>query len=112
MKNVHLEALEHRDSIIFMHQIKEGPANKSFGLQVAKLAGVPPSVINVAKEKLRTLENQIETTEVIIEANVGEDFVPDTPSVQIAKEIAELDVDSLTPKDALNLLYKLKNVLD
>ncbi len=112
MKNVHLEALEHRDSIIFMHQIKEGPANKSFGLQVAKLAGVPPSVISVAKEKLRTLENQIETTEVIIEANVGEDFVPDTPSVQIAKEISELDVDSLTPKDALNLLYKLKNVLD
>ena len=56
--NVHLNAEEYKDRIIFMHKVIEGPANKSYGLQVAKLAGIPDNVITVAREQLRLLENQ------------------------------------------------------
>lgn len=61
--NVHLDAMEHEDNIVFLHLLQEGPANKSYGLQVAKLAGIPPPVINEAKEKLAQLENYSEAAD-------------------------------------------------
>ena len=64
MANVHLDATEHEDHVVFMHNIQEGPANRSFGLQVAKLAGVPDSVLSLARDKLKQLETgkiQVET---------------------------------------------------
>ena len=57
MANVHLDATEHEDHVVFLHQIQEGPANRSFGLQVAKLAGVPDSILRAAKDKLGELES-------------------------------------------------------
>ncbi|HAN67538.1 MAG TPA: DNA mismatch repair protein MutS, partial [Halieaceae bacterium] len=56
MANVHLDATEHEDHVVFLHNIQEGPANRSFGLQVAKLAGIPDSVLRAAREKLQALE--------------------------------------------------------
>src|SRR5262249_15919633 len=58
VRNVHLNATEHGDQIIFLHAVKEGPANQSYGLQLAQLAGVPQNVIRCAKKKLQELENQ------------------------------------------------------
>ncbi len=56
--NVHLDAVEHEDRIVFLHNVQEGPASKSYGLQVAQLAGIPKTVIEQAKQKLQTLERQ------------------------------------------------------
>jgi DNA mismatch repair protein MutS len=56
--NVHLSAVEHKDRIVFMHHVDEGPASQSYGLAVAQLAGVPPKVIREAKRYLVELENQ------------------------------------------------------
>jgi DNA mismatch repair protein MutS len=57
--NVHLDAVEHGDSIVFMHRVQDGPADRSYGLQVAALAGVPPVVIQQARQRLRLLERQM-----------------------------------------------------
>ena len=59
MANVHLDATEHEDHVVFLHQIQEGPANRSFGLQVAKLAGVPKDILDAAKDKLHELESGV-----------------------------------------------------
>ena len=111
MKNVHLGAIEHQENIVFLHKIKEGPANRSFGIQVAKLAGVPPSVITTAKEKLRTLETG-SYVEAIKQDLPQEDLFSDNPSKLLVNEITDVDIDNLSPKEALDFLYKLKNVLD
>jgi DNA mismatch repair protein MutS len=60
--NVHLDAIEHDNEIIFLHQVKNGPANKSYGLQVAKLAGIPNDVMRIAQEKLNQLEESLPHT--------------------------------------------------
>ena len=110
--NIHLTATEHNDHIIFMHSVHEGPANQSYGLQVAQLAGVPQPVINNAKEKLLQLEK----------TPIGQDIVPgstapmqvDMFSQQPSKleaEMSKLDPDSLTPRQALESLYRLKQLL-
>ena len=111
MKNVHLEAIEHQENIVFLHKIKEGPANRSFGIQVAKLAGVPSSVIATAREKLRTLETN-SLSEATKENLPQEDLFSESPSKLLVNEITDLDIDNLSPKEALDFLYKLKNVLD
>jgi len=111
MKNVHLEAIEHQENIVFLHKIKEGPANRSFGIQVAKLAGVPSNVITTAREKLRTLETN-SFPEATKENLPQEDLFSESPSKVLINEITDLDIDNLSPKEALDLLYKLKNVVD
>ena len=111
MKNVHFGAIEHQENIVFLHKIKEGPANRSFGIQVAKLAGVPSNVITTAREKLRTLETN-SFPETIKENLPQEDLFSESPSKLLVNEITDLDIDNLSPKEALDLLYKLKNVVD
>lgn len=104
--NVHLDATEHHDQLIFLHKLKSGPANQSYGLQVAKLAGVPHSVIHQAKSKLNTLENTVVTaipqqTELCLE--------PEThPVIDALKNIS---LDELTARDALMMLYEWKKMV-
>ena len=106
-RNVHLRAREYGDEIIFMYSVKEGPASQSYGLQVAKLAGVPPQVIETAKEKLRTLEkNEIKVEKPLL--TMQSDLFVMPTSDQIRQRIIKLDVDSITPRQALELLYELK----
>ncbi|MFC3034200.1 DNA mismatch repair protein MutS [Pseudoalteromonas fenneropenaei] len=113
--NVHLDAVEHGDTIAFKHKVLEGPASKSFGLQVAALAGVPKAVIATAKHKLSLLEahqSVIESTtasktKVKQTAVVQQlDLLPQTSEVEL--RLAALDPNDLTPKQALELLYELK----
>jgi DNA mismatch repair protein MutS len=111
--NVHLDAVEHRDRIVFLHAVEEGPANRSYGLQVAQLAGVPPSVIRAARKRLSELE------ELGLTANPQRDLfapaaaVPEEPPRNAALELLRAaDPDALTPREALDLLYRLRQKLD
>ena len=104
LENIHLEAKEHNNSIVFLYEVKPGPASKSYGLQVAALAGVPDDVIKVAKTRLVQLEEtESKTADVTSELHIHLDH-------PIIDEIAEIEPDSLTPKQALDLIYRLKEM--
>ncbi|CAM3389746.1 DNA mismatch repair protein MutS [Halomonas lysinitropha] len=115
--NVHLTAAEHRDGIVFMHRVEDGPASQSYGLQVAQLAGVPQGVIARAKEKLATLEQQeIDQGSRLpgVTADAGEprqaDLFASTPH-PLVEQLGSLDPDELSPRQALELLYRWKKTL-
>jgi DNA mismatch repair protein MutS len=107
--NVHLDATEHGDHLIFLHTVKDGPANQSYGLQVAALAGVPPKVITAARKYLHELERRSAATnaaapqqELLLELPAD---IEEHPAVGALKEV---DPDSMTPREALDALYRLK----
>ena len=112
LANVHLDAVEHKDHIVFLHSVEDGPANQSYGLQVAQLAGVPAGVIRAAKKHLQQLEQD----------GVARGRQPDLFSLPAAPEppadsaliekLRELVPDALTPKQALEALYALKSMLE
>jgi len=107
--NVHLEAMEHGDKIVFLHAVKEGAASQSYGLQVAALAGIPRSVIEQAKVKLQHLEN---TAYQEVQQDLGSTqldlFSVNEPSPAIAL-LEGANLDDFTPKQALDFLYQLKS---
>jgi DNA mismatch repair protein MutS len=110
--NVHLDATEHGDKLIFLHTVKEGPANQSYGLQVAALAGVPQKVISAARRYLRELERRsAETHEPRPQQELLLEMPADEPEPEIVRALRELDPDAMTPKEALDALYKLKQSL-
>ena len=102
--NVHVTAVEHQDRIVFLHHIQDGAASKSYGLQVAALAGVPSSVIHAARSKLLELE----------QLAFQPDLFSPTPVVQslfhhpVLEALIDIEPDQLTPKAALDCLYQLK----
>jgi DNA mismatch repair protein MutS len=109
--NVHLDAVEHKDSVVFLHAVEEGPASQSYGLQVAGLAGVPKPVIRQAKKYLQLLEessvtrgNQADLFTKTIEI----ESEPETDPLR--EEMAQVNPDELTPREALELLYRLKKL--
>ncbi|OON61193.1 DNA mismatch repair protein MutS [Massilia sp. KIM] len=119
--NVHLSAVEHKDSIVFLHAVQEGPASQSYGLQVAQLAGVPPAVIKAARKHLARLEAQAldATPQLDLFAAPGADApqLEETAPAAYASEpaddglrdaLAAIDPDALTPREALERLYELK----
>ncbi|MBQ0747303.1 MAG: DNA mismatch repair protein MutS [Marinobacter sp.] len=124
--NVHLTATEHDDSIVFLHNVHEGPASQSYGLQVAKLAGVPQNVILNAKAQLKLLENSAvpATTRPTSVAEAarkqtaasgqvvyqGDMFASAEPSA-VEESLQGLDLDGLSPREAMNRLYELKGLL-
>jgi DNA mismatch repair protein MutS len=108
--NVHLDATEHKGRLVFLHAVKPGPANQSYGLQVAALAGVPSGVIKRARAYLHTLESQRPAS-------------PENPQAQLpltqptgraeernplADALDDIDPDALSPREALEVLYRLK----
>ena len=109
LHNVHIDAVEHGDSIVFLHSVKDGPANQSYGLHVAKLAGVPNDVIRNAKQRLR-----------ILEQSSTPDFSPQFalplepeetkhPAIELLENISP---DDLSPRKALDLVYELRAKLE
>ena len=104
INNIHINAVEHGDKIVFLHSVKPGPANQSYGLQVAQLAGVPRDVIKLAKSKLTELENQ----SVSNHQESGQFEMFSDRIHPVVEKLQDLDIDELTPKAALDLLYKLK----
>lgn len=112
--NVHLNAIEHHDKIVFMHQVEEGPASQSYGLQVAALAGVPHQVIQTAKRILSQLENQsVKQPKTVLhpEKKPQLDLFTDPRAEQLLQQFETLSLDEMTPKMALDTLYALKNGL-
>ncbi|KFL35536.1 DNA mismatch repair protein MutS [Arenimonas donghaensis] len=113
--NVHLDAIEHGDRLVFMHAVKDGPANRSFGLQVAALAGLPRSVVEQARRTLAALEQRGQSQAVPAMDPAALDapqqfglFAPQTSPAMEALDA--IDPDELTPKQALEALYRLRQL--
>ncbi|MCM8566553.1 DNA mismatch repair protein MutS [Thauera linaloolentis] len=109
--NVHLDAVEHGHRIVFLHALEEGPASQSYGIEVAALAGIPTPVIRDARRRLRVLENRE------IHAGPQADLfatMPETEAEPLSHpaltELAGIDPDALTPREALERLYALKRL--
>jgi DNA mismatch repair protein MutS len=110
--NVHLDAVEHKDTIVFLHAVEEGPASQSYGLQVAQLAGVPKNVIRNARRYLQMLEDASLTRGGQSDLFVaGKDEPAVAPEADALREALEaISPDELSPREALELLYKLKRL--
>ncbi len=108
-ENVHLDATEHDGQLVFLHAVKPGPANQSYGLQVASLAGVPPTVIRRAKAYLKTLESQQAAHANSPQGQLPLDVRDEAPD-ELRAAVENLDPDGLTPKQALDALYRLKDL--
>jgi DNA mismatch repair protein MutS len=132
--NVHLDAVEHGDSLVFLHAVKEGPANRSFGLHVAALAGLPKPVLAAARRYLAALEGGAAGLVVEEPAGAAEPASPDRDDEAAAPdrtlpsaagrqlglfadeplalaELRALDPDAMTPREALEALYRLRSLL-
>ncbi|WP_316673048.1 DNA mismatch repair protein MutS [uncultured Tolumonas sp.] len=108
--NVHFDAIEHGDSVAFMHTVQDGAANRSYGIQVAALAGVPRSVINQARAKLHELESRDHSAPTVKNGDSQAAAMP-LPTIEeneLYNALDMLDPDQLSPRDALDWLYKLK----
>lgn len=116
LANVHLDAVEHGDSIVFMHHVQDGAASKSFGLQVAQLAGVPKAVIKQARHKLSELEQHGSTASVKAEVKTASTVIQPQLSLletehPVVEQLRDINPDDLTARQALELLYQLKQQL-
>ncbi|GIU30667.1 DNA mismatch repair protein MutS [Shewanella colwelliana] len=105
--NVHLDAIEHGDNIVFMHAVQEGAASKSYGLQVAALAGVPAKVVQAAKYKLHHLESRDKDNTLPDGQQPVINFPAPVQSAALDR-LEAINPDNLSPKQALDLLYELK----
>jgi DNA mismatch repair protein MutS len=113
--NVHLDATEHGDSLVFLHAVREGPASRSYGLQVAQLAGVPREIIAAARRTLALLEarsahagpTNSPQAELPFAAALPTDAPADPRARDFLEQLAALDPDALTPRAALELIYDL-----
>ncbi|MEE4639188.1 MAG: DNA mismatch repair protein MutS, partial [Wenzhouxiangella sp.] len=107
--NVHLEAREHGERIVFLHSVREGPASQSYGIQVAKLAGVPKPVIAQARKHLNRLENdaaRAASPQLGLFENMP--VKSEGPPDELRELLAEIEPDEMSPRDALDYLYRLK----
>ncbi|AIT09932.1 DNA mismatch repair protein MutS [Candidatus Francisella endociliophora] len=108
IKNIHFEAKEYKDNIYFMHKAIDGAAKKSYGIQVANLAGIPKDVLNSAKKNLHKLENR----QSVIDSNQFQDSLELEIAQQkspLQEKLDSIDVNSITPLEALNILSSLKS---
>lgn len=112
LANVHLGAVEHNDRIVFMHAVEEGPANQSYGIQVAALAGIPGAVVRAARKQLREFEQRttVDPLQPDLFAQSGPEAAESEPHPAL-EQLADIDPDSLTPRQALDALYALKGLL-
>ncbi len=118
--NLHFDAVEHADGIVFLHAAEEGPANRSYGLQVAKLAGVPSTVVRRARDYLARLDKFSAADgaqrDLFAPIGVAAQDEPEVPAVlpgadAVSAQLAALDPDAMTPRDALAALYELRKLL-
>ena len=127
--NVHLDATEHGEGIVFLHAVKDGPANRSYGLQVAQLAGVPANVIVEARRYLEHLESERDRRRGLViaagEASAAQSELPlfgvsqaggrapaGATADALRRALAAIDPDQLSPRAALEALYALRRLLD
>ncbi len=112
LANVHLGAVEHNDRIVFMHAVEDGPANQSYGIQVAALAGIPGAVVRAARKQLREFEQRA-AVDPLQPDLFAQDFVAEPAVVEphpVVEQLSALNPDDLTPREALEALYALKKL--
>ena len=112
MANVHLDAMEHGDRIVFLHALKDGPADRSYGLHVAALAGIPKEVLSRAKTRLKELETAaLHPSAPQPSGNVQMPLFQNAAEHPLVEALESIDPDELTPRQALDVLYKLQDIL-
>ncbi|MEY4911789.1 MAG: mismatch repair protein MutS, partial [Pseudomonadota bacterium] len=112
--NVHVSATESGHDIVFLHEIQSGPASRSYGIQVARLAGMPAAVLNHARHALATLETQALESQAQVDL-FAMPVIPDIATENIAahaieQALAAINPDNLSPREALEALYQLKQI--
>jgi DNA mismatch repair protein MutS len=110
--NVHFNAVEHKDGIVFLHAVEEGPANQSYGLQVARLAGVPATVIRGARTHLARLDHFSARRDGDLFAAIAPPADPAPADSSLRDRLKALDPDAMSPRDAHDMLYELKRLAD
>ena len=108
--NVHVSAVESGQDVVFLHQIEPGPASKSYGIQVARLAGMPVALVNQARQTLNALEAQAIDARAQVDLFAPPPAVEPAPASAVDTALAAIDPDALSPRDALELLYQLKTL--
>jgi DNA mismatch repair protein MutS len=110
--NIHVSAVEHKDRIVFLHAVEEGPASQSYGIQVAQLAGIPPPVVRAARKHLAGLEEEAASRSPQGDLFAVQPPRREPPAHPALEALRETRPDSLSPKEALDLVYRLKRLLD
>lgn len=108
IKNVHVDAIEEDGKVTFLHKVKEGPIDKSYGIHVARLAGLPEDLLKRASEFLASYESH-EKREVFVQQSLN--FEEKHEDNKLEEKIKEIDILKMTPMDAINFLYELKNTI-
>jgi DNA mismatch repair protein MutS len=109
--NVHVGAVEAGHDIVFLHEIQAGPASRSYGIQVAKLAGMPAAVLHHARHALEALEAKAGEDDLQVNLFDAPELVEDTPAHNpLAQALADINPDQLSPREALEALYQLKKL--
>ena len=108
--NVHVGAAESGDRIVFLHQIEPGPASRSYGVQVARLAGMPASLVRQARATLEALEAQSREGQAQVDLFAAPPATPTVESSPLERAVATLEPDTLSPREALETLYRLKSL--
>jgi len=108
--NVHVSAAESGRDIVFLHEVQAGPASRSYGIQVARLAGMPASVLNHAQHALAALENSASASQAQVDLFAAPPEPAQAVTSAVEAELARIDPDTLSPRDALEALYRLKKL--
>ena len=108
--NMHVSAVEAASNIVFLHHIEPGPASKSYGIAVAKLAGIPAGVVNHARHALQALETQQLDARAQVDLFAVPPEVVEPAQSRLAQALGNMDPDMLSPREALEALYRLKNL--
>ena len=108
--NLHVSAAESGDDIVFLHAIEPGPASRSYGVQVARLAGMPPALIRQARATLEALETQSRAGDAQVDLFAAPPAAPAAAASEVEEALARIDPDTLTPREALDALYQLKKL--
>ena len=110
--NLHLKAREHNGKVVFLYQVLEGPANQSYGVQVAKLAGIPEEVLETAKQRLNFLEEHSNRSPQSDLFNSAKERKSSVANDSIIEKLKEIDINSTSPIEALQLLHELQSRLE
>ncbi len=106
--NVHVSAAESGRDIVFLHEIQSGPASRSYGIQVARLAGMPAAVVNQARHTLEALENQAKQSDTQVDLFAAPPAAENVPRSLVEQALESIKPDALSPREALDALYQLK----
>jgi DNA mismatch repair protein MutS len=113
--NVHLDAVEHKDRIVFLHRLEAGPADRSYGIQVAHLAGIPREVVRAARKHLAELEKRIRPASAhpdLFGHGSSEPEAAPQENDALRESLDALKPDEMSPKEALEALYRLKKLAE